>query len=118
MLLESRAGLAQLGWRELLELTPERFAGLFRGTAVKRLKHAGLLRNACVGAGNSGDPELAGPLVRLCSHALPLVRVHAVWAVHRLAGPERSAQLLAPPAPPRRNRRCWTNTPPPGRRWS
>jgi len=86
LLLVARPGLADLPIRELLALTPERFAEVFRRTPIKRLKLVGLLRNACVVAGNSGDANLIEPLVRLASHASPLVRAHAVWAVFRLTG--------------------------------
>jgi epoxyqueuosine reductase len=86
MILAARSDLAALSLREMLELTPERFAQVFRGTAVKRIKLAGLLRNACVAAGNSGDRDLLGPLVRLAAHASPVVRAHAVWAVGKLGG--------------------------------
>ena len=84
MILSSRGDIAGMSLRELLELTPARFAEVFRGTAIKRVKLAGLLRNACVAAGNSGDTSLADPLVRLASHASPIVRAHAVWAARRL----------------------------------
>ncbi|MCC5023685.1 MAG: tRNA epoxyqueuosine(34) reductase QueG [Candidatus Synoicihabitans palmerolidicus] len=47
-LLASRDQLAQLELRELLEFNPERFAAVFKGTPVKRLKLRGLLRNVCV----------------------------------------------------------------------
>jgi epoxyqueuosine reductase len=93
MILESRGDIAELSLRELLLLTPARFAEVFRGTAVKRVKLAGLLRNACVAAGNSGDAELLDPLVRLASHDSPVVRAHAVWAVRRLGGAGRLAGL-------------------------
>lgn len=93
MLLAARHDLADLGVRELLELTPVRFAEVFRRTPVKRLKLAGLLRNACVVAGNSGDETLLAPLVKLAAHESPLVRAHAVWAVRRLAG-NRANTLL------------------------
>jgi epoxyqueuosine reductase len=84
MILESRAGIADLTLREILELTPARFAEVFRHTAIKRIKLACLLRNACVAAGNSGDPALVTPLVALASNASPVVRAHAVWAAKRL----------------------------------
>jgi epoxyqueuosine reductase len=98
-LLEVRGELADLALGDILRLTPERFAVVFRKTAVKRLKLTGLLRNACVAAGNLAgeealngkkrettgrvDEELLTPLVALASHVSPLVRAHAVWAVHR-----------------------------------
>lgn len=93
-LLVAREELADLTLAELLAQTPEKFAATFRRTAVKRLKLSGLLRNACVVAGNSGDLAHVPALVALASHALPLVRAHAVWAVRKLAG-ERAVDLLA-----------------------
>jgi len=86
VLLSVRGEITELPLRELLALTPARFAEVFRGTAIKRVKLAGLLRNACVVAGNSGDADLLEPLVRLADHASPVVRAHAVWAVFRLTG--------------------------------
>ncbi len=94
LLLVARHDLTGVGLRDLLEMTTERYTTLFRRTAVKRLKLTGLLRNACVVAGNSGDQSLAPSLVRLAAHASPLVRAHAVWAVQRLAGAE-AVDLLA-----------------------
>ena len=86
LLLSARFDLPQLTLPDLLALTPESFAQIFRKTAIKRLKLAGLLRNACIVAGNSGDATLLPTLTGLARHALPLVRAHAVWAVRRLAG--------------------------------
>ena len=95
MLLTARHDLADLSLHELLALTPESFATIFRRTPIKRVKLGGILRNACVVAGNSGDPSLLPALVRLASsHALPLVRAHAVWAVYQLAGDVTAAGLL------------------------
>lgn len=95
MLLVARRELGALTLGELLALTPERFATLFRGTPIKRLKLPGLLRNACVVAGNSGDSALLPALVALAAHPQPIVRAHAVWAVYRLAGERRARELLA-----------------------
>ncbi|MFM9090477.1 MAG: epoxyqueuosine reductase, partial [Verrucomicrobiota bacterium] len=96
VLLAARHDLAGLTLADLLDLTPETFAATFRRTAVKRLKLAGLLRNACVVAGNSGDRSLVPRLLRLArTHASPLVRAHAVWAVRQL---EATALPALPPA--------------------
>lgn len=95
VLLVARRELADLGLADLLALTPERFAAVFRRTAVKRLKLTGLLRNACVAAGNAGDPALLPALTALAAHDSPLVRAHAVWAVFRLAGPAAAERLAA-----------------------
>lgn len=84
VLLTSRQELASLSLREILELNPERFAAVFRRTAVKRLKLAGLLRNACIVAANARALECADAVVALAGHASPVVRAHAVWAAFRL----------------------------------
>lgn len=94
VLLVARRELADLALPDLLALTPERFAEVFRRTPIKRVKLAGLLRNACIVAGNSGDAGLIPRLVELARHDVPLVRAHAVWAVRRLAGAQ-AAMLLA-----------------------
>jgi epoxyqueuosine reductase len=70
----------------VLALTPVRFAEVFRKTPIKRVKLSGLLRNACIVAGNSGDVSLLEPLVQLAAHESALVRAHAVWAVRKLGG--------------------------------
>lgn len=96
VLLSARHDLADLTLPALLDLTPETFAVTFRRTAVKRVKLTGLLRNACVVAGNSGDRSLLPRLLRLAgTHASPLVRAHAVWAVRQL---DATALPATPPA--------------------
>lgn len=87
LLLSARHDLADLTLPEILALTPERFAEVFRRTPIKRLKLTGLLRNACVVAGNSGDAGLIPVLLALATqHPSALVRAHAVWAIRRLGG--------------------------------
>lgn len=93
LLLAARHDLAELTLVELLGLTPARFAEVFRRTAIKRLKLTGLLRNACVVAGNAGDATLLPALVKLAAHDSAVVRAHAVWAVRRIAG-AGAAELL------------------------
>ncbi len=89
LLLAARYDVAALSLAEILAINPTRFAEVFRRTPIKRLKWAGLLRNACVVAGNVGDRTLLPLLLNLATtHALPLVRAHAVWAVFRLGGHE------------------------------
>lgn len=95
LLLTARFEIPEISLADLLALTPERFTEVFRRTAIKRLKLRGLLRNACVVAGNSGDISLLPALVRLAAHEQPVVRAHAVWAVRRLAG-SAAIDLLAP----------------------
>jgi len=93
LLLSARPGITALPLQEILQLTPARFAEIFKGTAIKRLKLSGLLRNACVVAGNAGGAELLPALVRLAAHESAVVRAHAVWAGRRIAG-DGTAELL------------------------
>jgi epoxyqueuosine reductase len=96
LLLSARDHLAELTLAEILALTPTRFAEVFRRTPIKRLKLVGLLRNACVVAGNVGDASLLPALLRLATtHESPLVRAHAVWAVQRLGGTAQLAEVRA-----------------------
>jgi epoxyqueuosine reductase len=53
-------------------------------TPLSRPKRRGLVRNACVVAGNSGDETLAEPLASLLLDVEPVVRGHALWALARL----------------------------------
>jgi epoxyqueuosine reductase len=96
MLLKSRSELADLSLAELLQMTPVRFAEVFRGTPIKRVKLGGLLRNACVVAGNSGDAGLLPLLKPLAAHDLPLVRSHAVWAIYQLLDRVEANSILEP----------------------
>ncbi len=76
-----------LSIREILSLRSEEdFLERFAGSPIMRAKWKGMLRNACVVAGNSGDVSLAGDLERLltwCDDGM--VREHAQWARARLA---------------------------------
>ncbi len=63
----------------------ESFSRYFKGSAILRPKRKGLLRNACVVAGNSQDLGLVPILEGLKEKdPEPLVREHAVWALGRL----------------------------------
>ena len=59
-----------------------------------RAKRRGLVRNACVAAGNAGDPALVPALVPLLDDAEPLIRGHAAWALGRIGG-EDAVRALA-----------------------
>jgi len=90
LLLVAKPALKALSLREMLEMTPERFAEAFRRTPIKRLKLRGFLRNACVAAGNviAADPvgDLIEPLRRLAAHPEPIVGEHARWAIGNIGG--------------------------------
>ena len=66
----------------LLGLSPQEFNNSFRGTALKRAKRVGLLRNAVVALGNTGKITAIPHLERaLCTDPDAVVRGHAAWAL-------------------------------------
>jgi epoxyqueuosine reductase len=78
-----------LFWPEidrLLELTDDDWRRMIRGTALKRAKIKGLLRNLMVVAGNSGVRSYIPKLQRFLGHEDEHVRTQAEWAVKKLEG--------------------------------
>jgi epoxyqueuosine reductase len=71
-----------LAW--LLDLDEETWRRATRGTALRRTRYRGLLRNALVAAGNSGDRSLRPCIRRHAEGADPLLAEHARWALGRL----------------------------------
>ncbi len=66
-----------------------------RGSAIRRAKRAGFLRNVAVALGNWGSPEAVPALVRALADAEPLVRGHAAWALGRIGSDAARAALSA-----------------------
>ncbi len=79
---------------KLLRINDEGFRELFRSSAIKRAKRAGLLRNVCVALGNWGAAEAVPVLVRALADAEALVRGHAAWALGRVGTAEAREALL------------------------
>jgi epoxyqueuosine reductase len=82
-----------LFWPEIEELLGKDEASwkeLIRGTAMRRAKVKGLLRNLMVVAGNSGVTRFKVPLQKFLSHSDDVVRSHAKWAIEKLRGFENS----------------------------
>ncbi len=80
----------ELEW--LASLSQQDFSRIFRGSAVKRAKWRGLVRNACVALGNSASsssspafPRIIALLERLAASDDPLLSEHARWALDRLS---------------------------------
>jgi epoxyqueuosine reductase len=80
----------KLEW--LASMSEEEFRETFRGSAVKRAKWRGLVRNACVALGNSGVTpasesysRVIATLERLAASSDSLISEHARWALERLA---------------------------------
>jgi epoxyqueuosine reductase len=68
----------------VLTLSEEAWRQASRGTALRRARYRGLVRNALVVAGNSGLRELAPLLRRHAAGPDPLLAEHARWALRRL----------------------------------
>lgn len=82
---ESGAGPVQ-NLSELLRIsTDEEFSDRFAGTPLMRAKRRGMLRNACVVAGNVGDEGLFGPLREVAEREKdPMLKEHALWAIGQI----------------------------------
>ena len=85
----------QLEW--LASLSQEDFSRIFRGSALKRAKWRGLVRNACVALGNSrtargsaAHARIVALLERLAACDDSLIAEHARWAMERLGAPHGS----------------------------
>jgi epoxyqueuosine reductase len=79
---------------DLLALDDDAFARRFTRSAIKRARRRGLLRNAAVVLGNTGNREAVAPLARaLGCEREPLVRAHCAWALGRLGGAKAATAL-------------------------
>lgn len=82
-LLFPSARLLKMKWRDMLALSEEEFAGLFRLSPIRRIKRRGLFRNICVALGNAGTPDDFSALEYLLDDDA-MVREHARWAMERI----------------------------------
>ena len=88
----------ELEW--LASLSQQEFSAVFRGSAVKRAKWQGLVRNACIALGNSTvnrDSPAFSRVIRLLESLSSLgdliISDHARWALARLSGSSRAAPV-------------------------
>jgi len=94
---QPREGLVNPALDWLAEMPAEEFREKFRGSPVRRTKHAGLRRNAVIAMGNSGDRRFLPSLERLSEDEDSVVAESAKWAKAKL---ETSADARArTPAP-------------------
>ena len=79
----SQGAGAWVSLREVLGSDEKSFRARWGHTPLSRPKRRGLVRNACVVAGNSGDETLVENLFALLSDGEPVIRGHALWALAR-----------------------------------
>ena len=90
----AREPLASMDLIEMLSLSREAFLAATKGSAIRRTRYPGFLRNVCVALGNIGDVSAVSPLVDALAHEEPLVRGHAAWALGEI-GELRAATALS-----------------------
>ena len=71
-----------LAW--ILSLDEAGFQLATRGTALRRTRYRGLVRNALVAAGNAGDLALRPAVARFAESEDESLREHARWALDRI----------------------------------
>jgi epoxyqueuosine reductase len=79
---------------DLLRLDESAFRRRFGGTSLARTRRRGLLRNAAVVLGNSGNPAAVPALSHALGDREPLIRQHAAWALGALRLPEADEALV------------------------
>ena len=85
--MESSVGNADtLPFAELLASTDAALLERFRWWYVPRRDGRYLRRNLLVAAGNSGEPEVRGPIEDHMGHPSSMIRSHAAWALGRSLG--------------------------------
>jgi len=81
---EPKEGLFWPAIDRLLDMDEAEWQRMIRGTAMKRAKIKGLVRNLMVVAGNSGSREYLSRLRRFLKHDDEHVRSHAEWAIDKI----------------------------------
>ncbi len=79
-----RAWLTDAQLTDLLEMSETEWDELTRGSAIRRARHTGLLRNVAVALGNQKSAAAVPALTRALRNAEPLVRGHVAWALGRI----------------------------------
>jgi epoxyqueuosine reductase len=78
---------------DLMKMTEDEWDLFSRGSAVRRAKREGFLRNVAVALGNWGSPAAVPVLADALRDLEPLVRGHAAWALGRIGGAEATDAL-------------------------
>ena len=75
---------------EWLSLTPEQFQQQLEPTPLSRPGWQGIIRNACIVAGNSGEVSHLPVLHAIAQHADPIVSEAAQWALQQIGSEWRT----------------------------
>jgi epoxyqueuosine reductase len=75
---------------DLMSMNESEWDEFSRGSAIRRAKRGGFLRNVAVALGNTGDPSALPVLTKALSDTEPLVREHAAWAIDRIKARDHS----------------------------
>jgi epoxyqueuosine reductase len=78
---------------KLMRMSEEEWDVFSRGSAIRRAKRSGFLRNVAVALGNWGSPEAVPVLSDALRDLEPLVRGHAAWALGRIGTEEAKTAL-------------------------
>jgi epoxyqueuosine reductase len=91
-----RSSLEAATLDDMLTLDSQNWRRDFKGSPLLRAKRRGLLRNAAVVAGNTGERKYVTRLTSLLEQdPEPLVRAHATWALGRIGSTEALDRLRA-----------------------
>jgi epoxyqueuosine reductase len=83
---------------EILRLTDDEFRRRYKGTAIERTRRRGLVRNAAVVLGNTGDERALPALEQALGDADPVIRDAAAWAIGQIRLRQQKSKKLYEPA--------------------
>jgi epoxyqueuosine reductase len=78
---------------ELMNMHEREWDAFSQGSAIRRAKRAGFLRNVAVALGNSKSPEAVPVLIDALADQEPLIRGHVAWALGQIRTPPALAAL-------------------------
>ena len=90
-----REPLGSMDLVAMLRMSRETFMAATKGSAIRRARYPGFLRNVAVALGNSHDPAVVPVLIEALDHDEPLVRSHVGWALGQLGDARAKESLIA-----------------------
>jgi epoxyqueuosine reductase len=91
---ETPENQVRLNIPETLKITPQEFNRKYKDSPLLRARRKGLVRNACITAGNYADEKSLPDLIRVLeSDPSEVARGAAAWAIGRIGGPAAKRAL-------------------------